>query len=295
MLSTMDLKFPMPHQMSNDTDDQDFPLYPEPPMYSPPLSYAGMQTVSMESNRSYVFPGEQETYPSSSGFNNTSLYADAPQFSLESPELRSATSNYSTASGPSVASSTVGSPHSLPGQNVPVPEWSPVGLGMTPSIVQYDSFGQSADYSFTSGMDDFAIELNASKTGFVGECESVPRSQKRSSISNSETFLSFSTHAPLSTTSTSTTPPITPPSSKKGFNSPISSFSTSPILRRDSQAYKSAISLPHSAGLTSTAVPSPASQFFSQSNGNYIPPLQSSCWFPLSNALICLHISNIMG
>ncbi|KAH7317581.1 hypothetical protein BKA65DRAFT_514755, partial [Rhexocercosporidium sp. MPI-PUGE-AT-0058] len=93
----------------------------------------------------------------------------APQYPLESPDLRAAPSNYSIASGPSATSSTMGSPHSIHGHVVPVLKWAPLGLGLNPSIIQYDKYSQGNDYSYQqpTGIDDFALEFNSAKPSFV--------------------------------------------------------------------------------------------------------------------------------
>ncbi|KAH6720040.1 hypothetical protein BKA61DRAFT_228166 [Leptodontidium sp. MPI-SDFR-AT-0119] len=152
--------------MSTDNEEVDFPLYPDPNMFSHNFAFGG-QNYNMDTT--YAYPRTQEGYPASSGLSSSTLYTEAPQYPLESPDLRAAPSNYSTASGPSATSSAMGSPHSIHGHVVPVPEWTPHGLGLNPSIVQYDNYSQSNDYSYQqpTGMDDFALEFNSAKPSFV--------------------------------------------------------------------------------------------------------------------------------
>ncbi|KAH8779345.1 hypothetical protein BGZ57DRAFT_760980 [Hyaloscypha finlandica] len=166
--------------MSNDNEEFDFPLYPDPNMFSHNFPFGG-QNFNMDT--AYAYPRTQEGYPTSTGLNSSAMYAEAPQFPLKSLELRAAPSNYSTASGPSATSSNystasglsaissvMGSPYSIHGHVVQVPEWAPHGLGLNPSIVQYDNHSHgSNDYSYQqpTGMGDFALEFNSAKPSFV--------------------------------------------------------------------------------------------------------------------------------
>ncbi|KAG4420767.1 hypothetical protein IFR04_006047 [Cadophora malorum] len=159
----------LPRHMS-DNEEVDFPLYPDPNMSFHNFPFGG-QNFNMDT--AYAYPRTQDGYPASTGLSSSTMYAEAPQYALESPDLRAAPSNYSTASGPSATSSAMGSPHSIHGHVVPVPEWTPHGLGLNPGIVQYDNTGNyshgSNDYSYQqpTGMDDFALEFNSAKPSFV--------------------------------------------------------------------------------------------------------------------------------
>lgn len=159
----------LPQHLSNDNEDSDYVLYPEPNMFSqqPFVLNSGNMTDFNVDNH--------ESFPSTTGFNSTPMYAEAPNFGLngkqspildlESPELR-APSNYSTASGASATSSVMGSPHSMYG-TVPVSDWTSAnGLGITPSIAQYDSFGNaSTEFNFAAGVDgDFPIDFTSGQT-----------------------------------------------------------------------------------------------------------------------------------
>ncbi len=311
--------------MSNDNEELDFPLYPDPNMFSHSFPFPTGQSFNMEAT--YAYPRAQDGYPASTGLNSSTMFAEAPQYPLESPELRAAPSNYSTASAPSATSSAMGSPHSIHGHVVPVPEWAPHGLGLNPSIVGFDNYGQGNEYTFQpTGMDDFALEFNAAKpNGFVGECENVSRSASRqhgSISSNCESLSSLSTFvispkamdAPTDQMRTgpasmSMASPISPVSTvgtdfrDDVFKSPVSAFSKSPSdSRRPSRAfnaplYASASTIPRTQDMRSSissisqicaseTSPSYAtyhqSPFFSQSSGNFVAPLESSCRFPLS-------------
>jgi hypothetical protein len=291
--------------MYNDNEEIDFPLYPDPQaMFSQSFSF-GAQGFSTDASYN-------------AGVHANGMYAaETPQYALESPDLRSAPSNYSTASGPSATSSAMGSPHSMHGHAVPIPEWAPQGLGLTPSIVGYDSYGHGNEYTFqTTGTDDFALEFNPGKpNGFVGECE-TSRSRQHGSLSSTcssvSTFVPspIALDTPIDQISGSATglvsSPITPVSSGRTgsrdgcFRSPsVSAFSRSPTSSRTfsgprhpslgltgrSPELRSPVS---SVSQNSASESSPSyatfqqSHFFSQSSGNFVPPLESSCWFPLS-------------
>jgi hypothetical protein len=306
--------------MSNENEEADFALYPDSSnMFSQSFQFNGTQNYNMDASFSY--PRTQEGYPASTGLSSSTMYAEAPQY--ESPDLRTAPSNYSTASGPSASSSTMGSPHSIHGHIVPGPEY---GLGLTPSIVGYNDFGHS-EYTFqASGMDDFTLEFNPAKTnpnGFVGECKTISAPCQHGPISsNSESISSLSTfvpspntiHTPTQMQSESATrsmaSPITPASAMKKetpdecFKSPVSAFARSPSSsRRPSQAFSapfyassstagrpqdmrlspiSSVSQPFSSEQSPSYTTYHQSPFFSQSSGNFVPPLESSCRFPLS-------------
>ncbi|TVY30025.1 hypothetical protein LHYA1_G002546 [Lachnellula hyalina] len=294
----------------SDREEADFPLYPDPQnMFSPAFPF--MQNIQMENS----YPRNFEGFPASSPFNSTTMYAtEAPQY-LESPELRGAPSNYSTASGASAASSAVGSPHSVNGHNVPIPEWAPQGLGLNPSIVGYDSYPSGNEYSFTpSGMEEFDLNFNSAKpNGFVGECQKVSRSRQHGSISSHcESLSSLSTFVPSPSTlsspfddqksvpfnSGSMASPGTPASATKEprddwFKSPNSALSNSPTFSwRPSQALSpsrfastSSAGRPQDLRSPVSAVSQSSNQsfaayhpspFFSQSSGNFVPPLESS-------------------
>jgi hypothetical protein len=165
-----------------------FPLYP-----NPAIMFQGQ--------------GPQEVYPKTASFSFSTIHAEAPQDTMESPELRApsnypspsgasagssaldspfpiptpqysmwtrefrTSSNYSTVSGLSAVSmSSIDSPHSNHGHIFSGPEF---GLGPTPSTAYYDNLGPYNDYTFLcGGMDDFTLDVNPSKldaNGFAGK------------------------------------------------------------------------------------------------------------------------------
>ncbi|KAF7879613.1 hypothetical protein EAF04_000808 [Stromatinia cepivora] len=167
MVSVSDHSFHMLSRHMGNQNENDFPLFPEANMYPPQFPYNNMPNFHIEHNASYAYPRTQDVYPTSTGFDSTTMYSEVPQNFMESPELRGAApSNYSTASGPSATSSTIGSPNSNNGHMVSVPEWGS-GLGINPSIVNYDNFGQGTDYNFSAGMEEFTVDFNSAKPGFV--------------------------------------------------------------------------------------------------------------------------------
>ncbi|EKD11912.1 c2h2 finger domain containing protein [Drepanopeziza brunnea f. sp. 'multigermtubi' MB_m1] len=301
-------------------EEVDFTLYPDPNMFNN-FPYSAAQNYNMEA--AYAFPGD-DGYPTSTGLNTAAMYAEAPQYAaaLESPDLRAAPSNYSTASGPSATSSAMGSPHSIHGHAVSLPEWAAHGLGSNPSIVSYDNYSLGNEYSFQpTGMDDFAFEFQSKPNGFVGECQaatpSLPQHGSTSSNCESLSLLSTLVNSPKEmdtptgrmrngSASWSMASPATPVSAARSdwrdevFRSPVSSFSISPTdSRRPSQAFHYSplcgsvtrtqeLRSPISAGSQNSAAEmSPSrvtfhpSPFFTQSSGNFVAPLHSSCRFPL--------------
>lgn len=267
----------------------------------------------------YAHPrASHDSYPGYSSFAAAQLYPESQHYmngksspSLypdESPELRPPPSNLSTASGPSASSSTMGSPYSIHGQTVPGPEWNSTGLGINPSIVGcgFDSF---QDFSYaTSGMEhELAFTDVAKSHVFVGECPKV--SESSSSVSafvpsdpmgligslldhnGSDASTLRSTQSPRSAT--------TPPSSGSDFffKSPSTpASSTSPLsTRRFSVVSQGARDCRSSSFLSTAQSFQPdvieqssytttyhQSPFFSQTSGQFIPPLESSCVFLLS-------------
>lgn len=288
-----------------ENEEPDFPLYPDPQnMFSPQSFPFSVQNFNLENNSSYPYPRPQAAFQSSGDFNATMYATDGPQYGLESPELRGAPSNYSTASGPSATSSAAASPHSIHGHIAPGPEWGPLGLGFSPSIVGYDGFAHSSEYTVAhSGMEDFDSSLNIVKpNGFVGKCQNISTSvssQPGSPGSSMSTLISSA--QVVDSTVTFKPEALLVSATGTNFNdncssSPISMSSTSPTFRRPSlPAARSGV--PSSAGQPQKPRPLPVSTmsptspqlfstrheslFFSQSSGSFVPPLESSCWFPL--------------
>jgi len=193
---------------SSATQSNDLSAYPPPlhPGFSQPFHFSGAQSYNMDA--SYSYPRTQEGYPASTGLTSSTMYAEAPHY--ESPDLRTAASNYSTASGPSASSSTMNSPPPIHGHTVPGPEF---GLGLTPSIVNYNDYGH-AEYNVQPiSMNNFTLEFNSVKSdvdGFVGECKTISRfaSCQHGSISSNPESLSSSS---IFVTSPDTIDTSTPP------------------------------------------------------------------------------------
>ena len=299
------------------TDEVDFPLYPDPAQ-NPFLqqSFLNMQNFDVDNNL-YGFGRTQAHAPftAASAFSSNTLYAEADpsasSYALESPELRAgASSNYSTASGPSATSSAMGSPPSIQGHGASVPEWAPSGLGPNPGIVRFDSFSHNGnEYNFppAAGMEEFAValEFDPSKPdAFVGECEtisSVTCSGSPGAASSDAKSLSLSTTVcspgtmnerldllpspAISRSTFSPEPPLTARSRgsrDEPFVSPLSAVSQSPIyFRHPSQAF---IGL----SMTSSSAAGRAHDFQSSprsgvSQSSFIPESPSSPFFSQSS------------
>jgi hypothetical protein len=315
MVSLATHTYNMLNHMS-ENEEHDFPLYPDPQtMFSPPAFPFSAQNYNVDNGSPYTYPNTQEGFPVTGNYQSTAMYStEAPQY-LESPDLRGAPSSYSTASGPSASPSAVGSPHSIHNGVVPSHEWATQGLGLNPSIVGYDNYTQGNEYTFApSGMEEFDLSFNPAKpNGFVGECQNISRtiSYQRGSVSSCSAPLSLSTIASSPTSQSlrdgmpkQEASPITPDSTNASFvdecfKSPVSAFSRSPSSsRRPSQMFNSSPFVSSSAGRGQAALCSPVSStsrsfspktnyqqshFFSQSSGNFVPPLESSCRFPSSS------------
>ncbi|KAG8675992.1 hypothetical protein FPOAC1_001988 [Fusarium poae] len=124
-----------------------------------------------------------DVYASSMGFVEPSLYAEAPNYMLnshaspsmytdESSDMRLPSSSLSTASAPSTASSAIGSPQSHHGQMGAMPEWTPQGLGLQPTIVGNDYMGSDFASFPGSGMEELSFDFPTAKA-FVGKLKTI--------------------------------------------------------------------------------------------------------------------------
>ncbi|EPE36164.1 C2H2 and C2HC zinc finger [Glarea lozoyensis ATCC 20868] len=302
MVSLATHTYNMLNQMS-ENEEHDFPLYPDPQaMFSPPAFPFSAQNFNVDNGSPYTYTNTQDGFPVTSNYQSTAMYStEAPPY-LESPDLRGAPSSYSTASGPSASPSAVGSPHSIHNGVVPSHEWATQGLGLNPSIVGYDNYTHGNEYTFApSGMEEFDLSFNPAKpNGFVGECQNISRtvSYQRGSVSSNSAPLSLSTIAssPATPSVVESGMPKQEVSTNAGFvdecfKSPVSAFSRSPSSsRRPSQIFNPSHFASSSAGRGPAALCSPVSSssrsfspkpiyqshFFSQSSGNFVPPLESS-------------------
>ena len=167
-----------------DHSDRDFMLYPEPPPHS---GYASPPLDVDMSPDAYSFPhgipdgfpsvGFEPVYTDNAHFihkgrtSPTSMYHDEAEVQMPS--------NLSTASAPSAPSSTVGSPHSNPGQLAFMPEYQQhTGLGVSPGIVGHGEFFSGTEYYSGTGMEEF-IHYD-SKPSFVGELAHIPQARESS-------------------------------------------------------------------------------------------------------------------
>ncbi|KAI1100173.1 hypothetical protein F4804DRAFT_55455 [Jackrogersella minutella] len=156
--------------------EQDFMLYPESHhngFASPPLD------MHMSPNGFGIPRSVQDDFPQTAGFEAGPAYPEAQHFMYHgrpSPgmyqddgELPVPPSNLSTASAPSAASSTVGSPSSNHGQLAYLPEYHPNGLGVHPGIVGSSDYLTGTEYSAFSGsgMEEFSIPFEKQAGGFV--------------------------------------------------------------------------------------------------------------------------------
>lgn len=117
-----------------------------------------------------------DEFPQTAGFEAGPIYPEAHNFMYngrtspgtyaEDGELPVPASNISTASAPSAASSTVGSPNSTNGQLAFFPEYQQAGLGVNPGIVGSGDYLTGTEYStFAPGMEEFNMTFD--KSGFV--------------------------------------------------------------------------------------------------------------------------------
>ncbi|KAI0118474.1 hypothetical protein F4776DRAFT_254849 [Hypoxylon sp. NC0597] len=149
--------------------EQDFMLYPE----SRQTGYASPTVDMRMSPGGFGIPRSvQEDYPQTSGFEAGPMYPEAHNYMYNgraSPGMFHddvvPPSNLSTASAPSAASSTVGSPSSNHGQLAFFPEYQPNGLGV--GIVGSSEFLTGTEYSaFGPGMEEFSMTFD-NKASFV--------------------------------------------------------------------------------------------------------------------------------
>ncbi|KAF4982019.1 hypothetical protein FZEAL_2269 [Fusarium zealandicum] len=120
----------------------------------------------------------QDAYASSMGFVEPSLYAEAPNYMINSraspgmytdeSDMRLPSSSLSTASAPSAASSAIGSPQSNHGHMGAMPEWAPHGLGVQPAIVNSDYMTAAEFTPFAGpGMEELSFVDFPTAKGFV--------------------------------------------------------------------------------------------------------------------------------
>ncbi|KAI0169478.1 hypothetical protein GGR52DRAFT_468368 [Hypoxylon sp. FL1284] len=164
--------------------DQSYPMFPtrqEDFMLYPEAHHPGFASPSLDmhvSPDSFGIPRSAPDEFQTSGFEVNPVYPEAHTFAYngrtspgafaEDAELPIPASNLSTASAPSAASSTVGSPSSANGQLAFFPEYQHGGLGVSPGIVGSSEFLTGTEYSaFGPGMEEFTMTFDNKATGFV--------------------------------------------------------------------------------------------------------------------------------
>lgn len=227
-------------------------------------------------------------------------------------------SSLSSASGQSASSSNVGSPYSNHATIAPpVTPWPAQGLGIQHPTIASDDFGYQYSFGGSSGMEqpEFNFADVQKPNGFVGECANISASWSSSqpsmstSTSNSSMGSLVAQHNAITSVTTSAMQqignqgmrplPMSPPAVRRvsrasfpvtsdssrvshgdiGFsprshgNSPLSAGS----LRAGSFAPNSTLSF-----AAPFKFPAPASPFFSQSSGHFLPPFTCPGSFPRS-------------
>lgn len=229
-----------------------------------------------------------------------------------SPELHGGPFHFSlsSTSGQSASSSNVGSPYSNHATIAPpVKSWvQQHGLGIQQPSIAGDDFGYQYGSFGGSGMDqhEFNFADVQKPVGFVGECANVPASWSSSqpsimSTSNSSMGSLVAQHNIIKSATTSAMQqvgnqmmrpqPMSPPSVRRVSHTTFPVISDSSRGPHGNIAFSSRAqgSSPLSAGplSASSAAPpfkfhAPASPFFNQSSGHFLPPFTYPGSFSLS-------------
>lgn len=225
-------------------------------------------------------------------------------------------SSLSSASGQSASSSNVGSPYSNHATIAPpIIPWPAQGLGIQHPTIASDDFGYQYSFHGSSGMEqhEFNFAVEQKPNGFVGECANISASwsssQPSMSTSNSSMGSLVARHNAITSVTTSAMQqignqgmrplPMSPPAVRRAsrVSFPVTSDSSrashgdiglsprshgnSPLSagsqRAGSSAPNSVLSL-----AAPFKFPAPASPFFSQSSGHFLPPFTCPGSFPLS-------------
>lgn len=258
--------------------------------------------------------------PYTAEFGTAPIYHDAPEYAqgspslhphhAGSPELHNGPfhSSLSSASGQSASSSNVGSPYSSHATIAPpVTPWPQHGLGIQQPSIAGDDFGYNYGGFGGSGVElhkfDFADVQKP--IGFVGECENVSASSSSSqpsfmSTSNSSMGSVVAQHNATNSVTTSAMQvsnqmmrplPMSPPSVRQVSHAPFPVVSDSSCRSYSNIAFSPRAQGPssQSAGPSSASsaaphfkFPAPASPFFNQSSGHFLPPFTCPGSFPLS-------------
>lgn len=225
-------------------------------------------------------------------------------------------SSLSSASGQSASSSNFGSPYSNHATIAPpATPWPAQGLGIQNPTIASDDFGYQYSFGGSSGMDqhEFNFADVQKPNGFVGECANISASclssQPSMSTSNSSMGSLVAQHNAITSVTTSAMQqignqgmrplPMSPPAvrrvSRESF--PVTADSSRASHRDISVSPRSNENTPPSVGslragpsapnsaLSFAApfkFPAPASPFFSQSSGHFLPPFTCPGSFPQS-------------
>ncbi|KFY06080.1 hypothetical protein V492_08157, partial [Pseudogymnoascus sp. VKM F-4246] len=207
-----------------------------------------------------------------------------------SPELRAPLpSNLSSASGPSAASSAIGSPYATHAQ-IPsaIPEWQSHGLGLAPTIA--GDYGYANEFNFGASLEhEFAFADMNKPMGFVGECASLPASSSSSAstprapipstLSPLNSLVAQSTAVNIASPLTAMSPPPRRDchqlQSAQGASSPLSSRRVSTLDVAGQMQGPAGVSLPYQLH----PIPSPV---FSPTRGFFVSPVAYSGRFPPS-------------
>ncbi|OBT49920.1 hypothetical protein VE04_09616 [Pseudogymnoascus sp. 24MN13] len=198
-----------------------------------------------------------------------------------SPELRCPLpSNLSSASGPSAASSAIGSPCE--------PWTSHHGLGLAPTIA--GDYSYANDFSFGASLEhDFAFADMNKPMGFVGECASLPASSSASTprapipstLSPIDSLVAQSTAINIASSLTA----MSPPPRRDSLHFQPAQSTSSPLSSRRASALDVA---GHMQGPPGVSLPYQlhhpiSSPIFSPTRGFFVSPVTYSGRFPPSN------------
>lgn len=291
--------------MNDQYEEADFPLFTDSHIYAAEvISMNNLPTFNMDPTLvAYNFQRSavaQDPYANPNfGSDQQPSHSDAAPdivnrsptlYPTGSPELRGPIpSNLSSASGPSAASSAMGSPYPIHAQ-IPsaVNEWqSHSGLALAPTIA--GDYGYANEFNFGASLEhEFAFADMNKPMGFVGECASLPASTEStprapippSPLSPLDSLVAQSTAINIASPLTAMSPP--PP--RRDSHQFHSAQSTSPLSSRRASALDVAGHMQGPAGVSLPyqlhSIPSPV---FSPTRGFFVSPVNFSGRFPPSN------------
>ncbi|OBT62326.1 hypothetical protein VE03_09040 [Pseudogymnoascus sp. 23342-1-I1] len=293
------------HNMNEQYEEADFPLFTDSHIYAAEvISMNNLPTFNMDPTLvAYNFQRStvaQDPYANPNYATEQHYKTEAaPEFATRSPtlyptgspELRGPPpSNLSSASGPSAASSAIGSPYPTHAQ-IPsaIPDWqqSHHDLVLAPTIA--GDYGFSNEFSFGASLEhEFAFADMNKPMGFVGECASVPASSSASTprapvlstLSPVDSLVAQSNAINIASPLTVMSPP-TPRRNSRQFQS---AQSTSPLSSRRAPALDAAGHMQGPPGVSLPYQLHPmSSPIFSPTRGFFVSPVAYSGRFPPSN------------